>query len=98
MQILCSGVVERFKAVIGTILTIRMPLLISALERLADPRSATDIHAVLRGVQSIIIVNKETPQVYHKSLSCQRSSGINTGSALEEDRYIELLPSGINTG
>ena len=47
-------VIHRFKAVIGTILAIQMPLPISALERLAHPRSVSGIHAVLRRLQSVI--------------------------------------------
>ena len=60
-------VIQRFKEVIGTILTIQMPLPINALEHLAHPQSATDIHAVLRRLQSVIMINKDTPQIYHKS-------------------------------
>jgi hypothetical protein len=61
-------VIQRFKAVIGTILAMQMPLPISALQHLAHPQSASDIHAVLRRMQSVIMVNKDTPQIYHKSL------------------------------
>ena len=60
-------VVQRFKAIVGTILAIQIPLPISALDRLAHPRAASDIHAVFSRMQSVIMVNKDTPQVYHKS-------------------------------
>jgi hypothetical protein len=52
-------VVQRFKAVVGTILAMQMPLPISAFERLAHIRSASDIHAVLRRMHCTYWTNLE---------------------------------------
>ena len=64
-----------------------MPLPISALECLAHPQSVSDIHAVLRRLQSVIMVNKTTPQIYHKSFF----DFLTTAShCTEEDLFIDL--------
>jgi hypothetical protein len=79
-------VIQRFKAVIGAILAMQMPLPISALEHLARPWSASDIHAVLRRLQSVIMLNKDTPQVYHKSFF----DFLTTADRCTEDLLIDM--------
>jgi hypothetical protein len=79
-------VVQRFKAVVGTILAIQMPLPISALEHLAHPWSTSDIHAVLARLQSVIMLKKDTPEIYHKSFF----DFLTTSDHCTEDLFIDL--------
>jgi hypothetical protein len=63
-----AEVAERFRTVVGTILAIQVPLPISALKHLSRPWSTSAINAVITHLQSVIMVNKSTPQIFHKSL------------------------------
>ena len=77
--------VQHFKTVVGTILAIQKPLPISALEHLTLPQSVTDIHVVLTYLQSVTMVNSDTPQIYHKSFDF-----LTTVNRCTEDLFIDL--------
>ena len=62
-----AHIVERFKVVIGTILVAQEPLSIGTLEAFTLPRNADDITAVLTNLQSVIMLDSDTPRIYHKS-------------------------------
>ncbi|KAM6495266.1 Quinonprotein alcohol dehydrogenase-like superfamily [Amanita muscaria] len=61
-----SGIIERFKAVVGAILTVQERLPIEVLEHLTN-LSACDIDAVLKNLKSVIVVEEDTARIYHKS-------------------------------
>ena len=63
-----AKVVERFKTVVGSILYAQEPLSITTLEHFTYPWSVNSISAVLTNLQSVIVLDHDTPRIHHESL------------------------------